>query len=141
MMNNAVALLAISQLVCLMAVAYLYVQVHLLRRAAGTNRGKLLRRPADVRTVPEPDQAPAAPGIAVAGRLAQQAYAPAQTPRRNEATTPPASPVATGQVKFDSAAIAARMQELGVDVPMLARRMRKSEAEVRALLGRQAAQR
>jgi hypothetical protein len=49
------------------------------------------------------------------------------------------SPVATGQVTFDSAAISARMAELGVDVPMLARRMRKSEAEVRALLGRQAA--
>jgi hypothetical protein len=136
-MNDAVALLAISQLVCLTAVAYLYIQVHLLRRTGAGRRAA--PRPAAGRPAPEQDNAMVAPMDATTGRLAQQAYAPAQTQRRLEPTRLVPSPVATGQVTFDSAAISARMAELGVDVPMLARRMRKSEAEVRALLGRQAA--
>ena len=37
---------------------------------------------------------------------------------------------------MDSADIAARMSELGMDIPALARRMQKSEEEVRLLLRR-----
>lgn len=133
-MNQAVALLAVSQLVCLVAVAYLYIQVHLLRRGGGR---RAAQRPAPAaRSTVEQDLTPVAVPTATTGRMAQNAYAPLQSQRRSEPTKPVPSPVATGQVTFDSAAIAARMAELGVDVPMLARRMRKSEAEVRALLGR-----
>ena len=48
-MNDAVALLAISQLVCLTAVAYLYIQVHLLRRT-GAGRHDLLVEPGRIPT-------------------------------------------------------------------------------------------
>ncbi len=137
-MNDAVALLAVSQLVCLMAVAFLYFQVHSLRRGAGKAKRPSSRPAAAVQDTTEAATAPTLP-MATTGRLAQQAYAPARTQRRLEPARPVPSPVATGQLTFDSGAIAARMAELGVDVPMLARRMRKSEAEVRALLGRQAA--
>lgn len=138
-MNDAVALLAVSQLVCLVAVAYLYVQVQLLRRAGGKGRRTSMRSAPVAHSAADQDLSAPAASMATTGRLAQQAYAPAQGQRRLEPTTPVPSAVASGQVTFDSAAIAARMAELGVDVPMLARRMRKSEAEVRALLGRQTA--
>lgn len=138
-MNDAVGLLAISQLVCLVAVAFLYFQVNSLRRAAGKGRRRASRPAAPLQDTAQYDlTTPTAP-LAAAGRLARQAYAPAKTQQRLEPARPMPSAVATGQVTFDSGAIAARMAELGVDVPMLARRMRKSEAEVRALLGRQAA--
>ena len=113
-MNDAVALLAISQLVCLSALVYLYSQLQALRA----------QRPAR-RTV-SPRVHPMARSVAVANQrtaaqAARAAYSPAATgsPKRADATT-----------------IAARISEIGVDIPALARRMQKSEAEVRLLLRR-----
>ncbi|MBE7520155.1 MAG: hypothetical protein HS107_13035 [Thermoflexaceae bacterium] len=119
-MNDALALLAVSQLVCIGGLAYLYMQVQSLR-ASGRHR----RRPGATR-VHHIEQSPAAPARATEN-AARQAYA-AQAP---------AGPAG----RADAAAIASRMSELGIDIPALARRMRKSEEEVRLLLRRQGAQR
>lgn len=104
-MTDAVALLALSQLVCLGGLGYLYLRVQELKSAvANTNRAS--RR--------------AAVG-AVAARAAERAYrgpnaAPASVPgpQRN-ATVPLAQP---GRV----------------DVAALARQLHRSEEEVRLLL-------
>ncbi len=45
------------------------------------------------------------------------------------------------QPVFPVSTIASRMNELGVDIPALARRMRRTEDEVRALLQAQGGQR
>ncbi|MCK9518589.1 MAG: hypothetical protein M0R74_06120 [Dehalococcoidia bacterium] len=103
-MNDAVALLAVSQLVCLGALGYLYVEIQRLRKEP---------RP---RRFIEP-----AASQAVVKRAARQAYAP--------------SPQAA--FSRDSRSVAARVSEVGVDVPSLARRMNRSEEEVRLLLRRQ----
>lgn len=119
-MNDAIALLAVSQLVCIGGLAYLYMQLQSLR----ANR----RRPrrADPPRVRHIDQSASIPSRAVQN-AARQAYS--------------SSPSAPGSVSADAAAIASRMSELGIDIPALARRMRKSEEEVRLLLRRQGAQR
>jgi hypothetical protein len=113
-MNDAIALLAISQLVCLSAMIYLYSQVQLLKsrpaRRAASSRVRPMSRPVDLAARKTATQA------------ARQAYG---APMRPASVRRP-----------DTAAIAARMSELGVDVPALARRMQKSEEEVRLLLRR-----
>lgn len=120
-MNDAIALLSISQLICIAGIAYLYMQLQAVRRDLPR------RRPAAARPV----HAQASPEPAAAGqarsRAAQQAYGAAR----------PAQPgLGPSLLARDAAAIAARMGELGVDVPALARRMGKSEEEVRLLLRR-----
>jgi hypothetical protein len=116
-MTDAVALLAISQLVCLGGLAYLYTQIQKLRQAS--HRQPRLRMPL---TAPESAAPPARHAPA---RAAHQAYAPAAAPR---ATRPASS-------------IASLLQEAGtgMDVAALARRMNRSEEEVRLLLRRQGA--
>jgi hypothetical protein len=119
-MNDAIALLAISQLVCLAAMVYLYSQLQALRRDRPARRtisprAQTMKRPVDVS------------GAKSANQAARTAYA---------ATRP--GPAAA---RPDSAAIAARMSELGMDIPALARRMQKSEEEVRLLLRRNGASR
>ncbi len=116
-MNDAIALLAISQLVCIGGIAYLYMQLQSLQARRG--RGGRVPSPR-VRHIDQ-SVTPVGP-MQHAGH---QAYA-------REAATP---------IRTDAAAIAARMSELGIDVPALARRMRKSEEEVRLLLRRQGAAR
>jgi hypothetical protein len=112
-MNDAIALLAISQLVCLGAIFYLYTQLNALKRASIVRR----RQPsARIHHMPAAtENAPAA-----FARAAHAAYAGG----------PPARPAAAGS-------LAGRFAGTGVDVAALARRMRKSEEEVRLLLRRQ----
>ena len=115
-MNDAIALLAISQLVCLAALIYLYTQVQSLRtrsaaRRASSGRGRPIARSVDMAATQS------------ASRAAQHAY--------GSSSRAPA-PARSG----DNAALAARMSELGVDIPALARRMHKSEEEVRLMLRR-----
>lgn len=108
-MNDAIALLAISQLVCIGAILYLYIQLQSVRQP-----GPARRRPASprVRHIAPPADAPSP----AAARAAHHAYA-ASTPQ-----SPPAAALATPP---------------GISVTDLARRMRKSEEEVRLLLRRQ----
>lgn len=114
-MNDAIALLAISQLVCLGAIFYLYTQVQVLK-----NSNPIRKRPPSARV--QRMVAPAELGSPAAARAARAAYGanrPAPAPRAAAAT------------------LAARIGESAVDVAALARRMRKSEEEVRLLLRRQ----
>lgn len=116
-MTDVIALLAISQLICLGAIFYLYTQVQSLRSGASARK----RQPSPrVHQMP----APAAIGHAANARAARVAYGGNPNPAR-------------AALHGDSANIAARVAEYGVDVPELARRMRKSEEEVRLLLRRQ----
>ena len=115
-MNDAIALLAISQLVCLAALIYLYMQVQALRsrnsaRRASSGRARPVARGFDMASTHSATQA------------ARNAYGSSGRPQ---------GPARSA----DTAAIAARMSELGVDIPALARRMHKSEEEVRLLLRR-----
>jgi hypothetical protein len=114
-MNDAIALLAISQLVCLGAIFYLYTRVQALQNAS-----PLRKRPAPARM----QRMNAAPGVASPGtaRAARAAYG----------ANPPARPP-----QASAPGLAARIGDSGVDVAALARRMRKSEEEVRLLLRRQ----
>lgn len=106
-MNDAIALLAVSQLVCLGALGYLYMEIQRLRKE------------------PRPRKA---------ARPLQPREAVKQAARQAYAASPRAASSAFGR---DAGSIAARMNELGVDVPSLARRMNRSEEEVRLLLRRQ----
>lgn len=108
-MNDAIALLAVSQLGCLGAIGYLYMELQRLRRAGA---GRSRRR-----------EEPISPRAAVQ-QAARQAYA----------AGPRAATAAFGN---DRATLAQRVDELGLDVPALARRMNRSEEEVRLLLRRQ----
>lgn len=114
-MNDAIALLAISQLVCLGAMFYLYTQLQEVRKVAPRAKRQpsaRVHQMGGARTVNQYS----------AGRAAQAAY------------VPPAddAPVSRG----DLAALVARANGV-IDVAALARRMRKSEEEVRLLLRRQ----
>jgi len=121
-MNDAIALLAISQLVCLGAIFYLYTQVQSLRNAGATQRK---RQPARVHQMAAPTEL----ATATAARAARQAYG---------ATAPaPATNPARAALRAEAGTVAQRVSEYGVDVSELARRMRKSEEEVRLLLRRQ----
>lgn len=115
-MNDAIALLAISQLVCLGALFYLYTQLQELKKAAPA------RRKPSTRVHRMPAAAEVAQGHHAAGRAAQAAYT---------------GPVAKAQpARAELAALVARANG-AIDVAALARRMRKSEEEVRILLRRQ----
>ena len=119
-MNDAIALLAISQLVCLGAIFYLYTQLQSLRNG-GAARPK--RQPVRVHQMTAPTEL----GSATAARAARQAYgAPTTTPNPARAA-----------LRAEAGTIARRVSDYGVDVTELARRMRKSEEEVRLLLRRQ----
>lgn len=107
-MKDAVALLAISQLVCLGAIFYLYTQVHALR----SSRRYVRRTQPSARVRP----IPGGEAGAATTRAARAAYAGSAT-----------APVET---------LATRVGDGGVDVAALALRMRKSEEEVRLLLRR-----
>jgi len=111
-MNDAVALLAVSQLVCIGGLAYLYMQVQSLRTGDARARRKASSR------VHHVDQTTTS--LRSTSQAARHAYA-AQAGRG--AALP----------------VAERLSELGIDIPALARRMRKSEEEVRLLLHRQGA--
>ena len=106
-MTDVIALLAISQLVTLGALFYLYLQVQQLRGGARAIRH---RTPSAAETAPAPGIPVRGPGAARAAR----AYAAAPRPA------------------LDQLRGGAR-----VDVAELARRMHRSEEEVRLLLRRQ----
>ena len=112
-MTDAIALLAISQLVCLGAILYLYTQVQSLRRGAPRRR-----------SAPRVHQmaAPTQVASATTARAANAAYG---------------GNAARATLRAEVGTIAQRVSDYGVDVPELARRMRKSEEEVRLLLRRQ----
>lgn len=113
-MNDAIALLAISQLVSLGAIIYLYTQVQALRTRAVARRG------------PSPRAQAIDSAVEIgAGRAAAQAYGVHANGLRK--------PVR----RAEGADLAARLGEMGMDIPALARRMHKSEEEVRLLLRRQ----
>lgn len=124
-MNDAIALLAISQLICLGGIVYLYGQVQSLRRLAPTRRTRSNR----VHPLPGATQVAAREAANVAAR---HAYSAAQRPEVRPAN--PARPRAFGA---PSPTLAIRANEAGVDVTAIARRMQKSEEEVRLLLRRQ----
>lgn len=120
-MNDAIVLLAISQIVCLAGMAYLYLQVQ------GMNSRQPRRQP-------------------VTSQRAQpiERSIPLEAPRERivapvAATVPsPAMANAYASAASAGAPVANRMAELGVDVQTLARRMNKSEEEVKLMLRRQA---
>ncbi|MFN0146798.1 MAG: hypothetical protein ACKVT1_09820 [Dehalococcoidia bacterium] len=116
-MTDAVALLAISQIVCLGGLAYLYAQVQKLRHGG--------RQPRPRASVPPQDRVSrnSAPG---ATRAAREAYSRAT----------PTEPPPAAQAPRSAAELAAHLTSLGVDVPALARRMNRSEEEIRLLLRR-----
>lgn len=101
-MTDAIALLALSQLICLGGLAYLYMQLSRFRREYPSPR----RNSDRVRHL----------------ELDYSGY-------EQEAAVYDES-----QPAFPAATIASRMNELGVDIPSLARRMHRTEDEVRALL-------
>lgn len=117
-MNDAIALLAISQLVCLGAMFYLYVQLQEMKKAAPTRRQPSAR----VHRMP----GPANVGQHSTARVANAAYA---------APVPHMEPAASA-ARNELASLVARSNGV-VDIQSLARRMRKSEEEVRLLLRRQ----
>lgn len=114
-MNDAIALLAISQLVCLGALFYLYTQLQQVRKGVPGRKRKpsaRVHQMGGARTINQYS----------AGRAAQAAY------------VPPADE--TTATRGDLAALVSRANGV-VDIAALARRMRKSEEEVRLLLRRQ----
>lgn len=127
-MNDAIALLAMSQLVCLGAIFYLYTQVQTLRRMAPVRRAHSNR----VHTLPDATEVAARETANVAARQAYSTRPAADRvapPRQSQARKAPAA--------ADASTLAARVNELGLDIPALANRMHKSEEEVRLLLRRQ----
>lgn len=118
-MNDAIALLAISQLVCLGALFYLYTQLQEVRKGRGPARKQPSTRVHRM-------AGPAPVNQQATGRAARAAYAESVT-----VTPAPASPV-----RGEIASLVARANGV-VDIPSLARRMRKSEEEIRLLLRRQ----
>lgn len=116
-MNDAIALLAISQLVCLGAMFYLYTQLQEMRKRAPARR---LRSPR-VHDLPVTAEVP---GRHTAGQAARSAYGSHRA-------------IITPAPRLSPQALAARLGDAGLDVPALARRMQKSEEEVRLLLRRQ----
>lgn len=121
-MNDAIALLAISQLVCLGAIFYLYTQFQALRRQSHGKRTLSPRAHPMHRSVEV--TAPHA-----TARAAQAAYQPS------------AAAVQRTHPRGEVASAAARLSDMGVDVASLARRMQKSEEEIRLLLRRRGATR
>jgi len=118
MLNDAIALLAITQLVCLAGMAYLYSQLQALRNGSRRQRRSLSPRPHAV------DETVEVAAQHSAQQAARRAYgARPQTPRQQTAAQ----------------LLAERVGDIDIDIPALARRMRRSEEEVRLLLRRQGA--
>ena len=110
-MTDAVVLLALSQLVCLGGLAYLYSQVMKLRSGAMDRRDSSRVLPLDAAMeIGEP------------------------VPHADRVTRRPATPA-----QMDVGMVTKRMDELGLDIPALARRMNRSEDEIRLLLRRRRA--
>lgn len=114
-MNDAIVLLAMSQIICLAAIAYLYSQVQALRP-----RGARVRPTASMRVQP-----------------IQETVTAHQQAKEDSTRVRPQPPLVTGGRSGDALALLARLQESGMDIPALAKRMRRSEEEVRLLLRRQ----
>lgn len=125
-MNDAIALLAISQLICLGGIVYLYGQLQSLRRIVPVRRSRSNR----VHPLPAATQVAAREAANVAARHAYRATGQRPEPRPVLALQPRGfgAPVPS---------LAIRANEAGVDVTAIARRMQKSEEEVRLLLRRQ----
>lgn len=119
-MNDAIALLAISQLVCLGAIFYLYAQLQELKGKAPAKRRQPSTR---VHRMPGPAE--------VAGHSTARAARAAYAQPASATVVQPASPL-----RGDLASLVARSNGV-VDIAALARRLRKSEEEVRLLLRRQ----
>lgn len=119
-MNDAIALLAISQLVCLGAIFYLYTQLQEMKGKAPAKRRQPSTR---VHRMPGPAEV----SNHSMARAARAAYA-------QPAAGPVVSP--TTPLRGDLASLVARSNGV-VDIAALARRLRKSEEEVRLLLRRQ----
>ena len=111
-MNDAIALLAMSQIICLGGIAYLHFQLQAVRRLSARQR---------VRTEVHDNHNKPAP-VPTRGHT-EPVYSPQQA-------RPPAP-------TFDTATWLDRTQNSGMDVPALARKLRRSEEEVRLLLHRQ----
>jgi hypothetical protein len=118
-MNDAIAMLAISQLVCLGALFYLYTQLQEVRKGKAPARKQPSARVHRM-------AGPATVNQHSAGRAAKAAYA-------QPAHVTPAQP---SPLRGEIASLVARANG-AVDIPALARRMRKSEEEIRLLLRRQ----
>lgn len=134
-MTDTIVLLAISQLVCLSGMAYLYLQflkMHTRPRRA-SRRGTRVHGMATARDIEFDDEPQYEMRVTPVPVRARAAYAAAATP----APLPRNASAPAMAAGFDAAAITGRMQELGVDVPTLAKRMKKSEEEVRLMLRRQ----
>lgn len=125
-MNDAIALLAISQLICLGGIVFLYTQVQSLRRMLPVRRTHSSR----VHPLPEATQVAAREAANVAARHAYGATRQRPDPR----SAPAVQPRVFGA---SAPSLAIRANEAGVDVTAIARRMNKSEEEVRLLLRRQ----
>lgn len=106
-MTDAVVLLAISQLICLAGLGYLYARLRALQRELAPASPRVVRR-----TLP----------------LREERVPPPALARPHHSPAPAAAP------SNDLGALVTRMNELGVDIPALARRMRRSEDEIRMLL-------
>ena len=137
MITDAIVLIAVSQLVCLGAIGYLAMQVHSLHRAASARVPgieKLSRSERGGRG----GQAP----MELVRRSAVSAYANGGVPQpargrqaqASEAMTPAKIPMHTPI--HDAREIVEKMAQLGVDVPTLARRVGRSEEEIRLILRR-----
>ncbi len=128
-MNDAIVLLALSQFVCIGGIGYLYLQLQKLR--TGQPQASRQRRPepryAEAEaSVQEQARAPLARRVQQPPRRPEAQPAPAHRAYQQHAA-PPQSP----------AALAAQLTSMGLDIPALARRMNRSEEEVRLLLRRQ----
>ena len=110
-MYDAIALLAISQLVCLGGLAYLFMQHQKSQARPERQRGA---------------------AAATSSRHQGSAAVPAQDRRTRRPAASQPRP---------SEAVAAELSGLEIDIPALAARMNRSEEEVRLLLRRQGAAR
>ena len=119
---DAVTLIAAAQIAAFGGLAFWQVQGLRMQLFGGRDAEPAATRPA--RRVPPRTGTPAA-----TMRAARAAYGPAGDER------PRAAPEVA---KSDAAALLARLSELEVDVPAMARRLRRSEEEVRLMLRRQA---
>jgi len=116
-MNDAIVLIAMSQIICLGAIAYLYWQLQALRQGSQRVRAAA---PRPMRVVQDPASA-------------------SFSAENLEPRSRPEPQFTGGGRSADTLALLSRLQESGMDIPALARRMRRSEEEVRLLLRRQGA--
>ncbi len=135
MITDAIVLIAVSQLVCLGAIGYLAMQVHNLHREASDRLPNGL--PGRESKQPRSGRGPVPP-MELVRRSAVSAYTGhtgrggSQTARSNATQPPQQAPLPAHDVRE----IVAKMATLGVDVPTLARRVGRSEEEIRLILRR-----